>query len=59
VAFTDCSSKQEKAAGQQKIVNDVEYEKKHKTLRLTFGRSPKGIMELSGINQTELRVAAK
>ena len=41
------------------IVYDVGYEKKHKALRLTFGRSKKGVMQLTGINQKDLPIAAK
>jgi hypothetical protein len=33
----------------------VQYEKKKKELRLTFGRSKKGTMELTGINQKEIK----
>ncbi len=37
------------------IVYTVQYEKKKKDLRLTFGRSKKGKMELTGINQKEIK----
>jgi hypothetical protein len=33
----------------------IQYEKKKKELRLTFGRSKKGVMELTGINQREVK----
>jgi hypothetical protein len=34
---------------------NVKYEKKPKELRLTFGRTKNGKMELTGINQTDLK----
>ena len=43
----------------QVFVYDVGYEKKHKALRLTFGRSKKGVMELTGINQKDVPTTAK
>lgn len=39
----------------QVFVYNVQYEKKQKQLRLTFGRSKKGVFELTGINQTDIK----
>ena len=36
------------------FIYDVQYEKKHKALRLTFRRSEKRVLELTGINQKDL-----
>ena len=61
-AFTDAKEISHKVRPQDKFlvyIYDVKYEKMHKALRLTFGRSKKGVMELTGINQTELPKAAK
>jgi len=41
------------------FIYDVNYENTHKALRLTFGRSKKGVMELTGINQSDLPIAGK
>ena len=38
---------------------DVQYEKMRKALTLTFGRSKKGVMELTGFNQKEFPATAK